>query len=472
MRQGKDDGTGQSRPGGRRRVYEIVDWPQMEPDRRYRRGEPSPLLYVRCWINSRAAVGIHRGDIDRKRRAMTAGGNSNLYGIYRLLCEFAGDRCDLRGLLVDHRGHPLTLAAISEWIGESIKDTQAALRLLCSSRIGVLRKVDYDTAIARVRAREALDRAETPVHADATAGVGEEFHVPAPRTTARHEDRETADGGPAGPSMTRPPPGGGEGSGRVASGSNSNPNSNRNSSAGAELNGQAAPDQLTTDTEQNRNNGHGQGNGYGDGGAERNDKAEAEPPATDTGQQGTDPAAGGQGQAGSSRSAGGQGPAGQPAGNDEQGTDPAAGGQGLRRRRSAEGIAGVTTIPAILNDETGQAFAADIYTRLHLPVDWPTRRRRRNLGAFAATWRRACEETRGLLGLSAIEPLPGWLIDWGMKRQREAIRLAKLRDKGADDRARMWQGAAGKTWQVLCDAMIPETTAGETPENGQDGGHK
>lgn len=448
----------------------------MEPDPKYRKGEPSPLQYVKTYINARPGLGIHRAAIDRKRRAMIAIGGTDLYGAYRLLCERAGDLSDLRGLLVDDTGRALTAADLSEWLGKSIKDTRAALRNLCSSRIGVLRRVDFGDAVARVRTRQAMSRQE-PEQPGASAGTGQESTIPAP-TQGEPNDDGRSDDPPGGGSMNKGPPAAvvGPDGGGVATGDNANPNSNDNGniSASAEINGQAAPDQLACGQTGKKNNdpGHGQGNAKGNAGAERNanGNGNADGERNGDGQQRTDPEAAGRGQTGGNRSAGMGGPAGQ--GDDEQRTDPEVAGHGLQRLRSADGIAGVTTIPAILRDETGEDLARDIYVRLHLPGHWPGRKRRRNLGAFASVWRKACEQTRCLVELQGGE-LPAWLIDWGMKQQRNAIRISQIKGKGPDDRARMWQAQAGQSWESISETMIPVSEVrGESDANVEKGGHK
>ena len=475
----------------------------MEPDSKYRTGEPSPLMYVKEHINSRPAVGIHRADIDRKRQAMLDADGSRLYGIYRLLCRFSGDRSELRGLLVDHRGQPVGLAQLSKAVGESTQVTLSALRKLCSSGIGVLRRVDYDTALARARAREALSR--TPIQSDANAGSGQAFREPAP---CRAEPDQN------GPPDCRAGPEGPGDSGRVASGgrngngnANSNVNSNGNISASAEINGQATPGQLANGQTDRRSTGHGQREeangaeahgapGAGLGGeretaengnvnenGQANGQANGQPPCGRNGQPATDaagvepdcepptgPSAGrgqpGGGAANADRSACAAVRSKKPA-TDAAGVESDAGS----RRPSAKAvggggagpggqelpaIAGCSTIPAILADESGGLFARDVYVRLALPVAASPRGRERNLGAFRSTWAKLCEKVRGLARLGPDEPLPEWLVDFGMARLRKASYLAKG-DKRPDDRCRMWQAEFARLAEGLIAKWIRES---------------
>ena len=120
------------------------------------------MLYFKVYINSRPSVGIHRGDIEAKKRAVLRAGGASLYGMYLLLCGYAGDRTFMRGYLVDHRGRPAAPKTIAETIGVTPAEVSWALRVLRRPEIGRVVREDYETAFRLELAAQALSEAGRP----------------------------------------------------------------------------------------------------------------------------------------------------------------------------------------------------------------------------------------------------------------------------------------------------------------------
>ncbi|HUX17326.1 MAG TPA: hypothetical protein VMW52_12695, partial [Phycisphaerae bacterium] len=89
-------------------IFRFRRWMQFEPDPKYRqRDDPSPLAYVRTWINEDRIGGTTTClEIMQSRRAILNAGGPKLYGMYRLLVEYSADLRFLRGYLADHMGQP------------------------------------------------------------------------------------------------------------------------------------------------------------------------------------------------------------------------------------------------------------------------------------------------------------------------------------------------------------------------------
>jgi len=144
---GKMSGRQGGRPGRRARwVLAIADWWQMEPDPATRKApNPTPLLYVKEYINTHAAAGVHRNQIDERYRTILRAGGPWLWGMYRILCRYAADRETLRGYLVTLQGQPAGPDAIAETIPHvTAAEVRKALKQL--QKVGALVREPYERA--------------------------------------------------------------------------------------------------------------------------------------------------------------------------------------------------------------------------------------------------------------------------------------------------------------------------------------
>jgi len=198
-------------------VWAMKCWGRYEPDEKYRTSEPSPLLYLRWWLNADTRIRFSRAEIDYERRLLHGVGGPALRGIYLALCEYAGDRAHLRGLLMRPDGQPAAAAEIAETMYLDADEVAWALRLLSGPEIGLVEKVELEDVPRWLAALEALlkrrqgdsgDRSNTPTGGptgspatDGGATVGTSV-----RDEQMPDDHGPAADLPAGP-PSRPPPG-------------------------------------------------------------------------------------------------------------------------------------------------------------------------------------------------------------------------------------------------------------------------
>lgn len=229
-------------------VWRIANWEMIQPDAKYRTGrEVQPLLYVRTYINADSRIGLTRQQIDLTRRAILSAGGARLYGTYRLLVEFAADRAQLQGYLIDHIGQPAGLEIIAGMMGLSGLDADGladAMEMLES--LGLLVQ-DHLPAVSAPAGQYQAATARTAPGAEESRRPPQQYDRPADRSPVAGQSQpeaatrsdglaKAAHNGQAGGNVGRPrgpdPGGGGPGGGQGVEGDdrpNSNPYSNSNS---------------------------------------------------------------------------------------------------------------------------------------------------------------------------------------------------------------------------------------------------
>lgn len=474
--QKRNNGDGDGR---KRYVYRIVKFWQMSPPDSYlpQGQHPTPLAYVTTPINSYSrkceATGkrmqvFFRYEIDAERRAILKDGGPRLYGIYRLLCEFAGDtRHFMRGYLVDQWGQPAPPKLIAETIGLDPKDVAWAIRRLECPSLRLLEKCDWYDACrhqesiaatqAALRASKGHSDSKDQRQGNSNGSESDSTAARQPETPPDRTDATDATNDIHKPLGREGPPGHGgdppgENRGRVAiagngnNNNNLNSNSNGNHSASAEktmTTGQekrSEKKQMTNDSQQgtgNREQGQGQekDNSNGNGGRQGQTvtaTTNGSQPPSDGGGEGTAPTSHTTPSAGVNPSGGM--PAGQPAGQEENRPPSDGGGEGADSAPRPP-----SAMPAVLAGESGHNFAMDVITRLNMQLK-SRRPVMRNIGAFASQWRKTLRMMRWLcrnVPAGTNTTMAIWLGAFGKKRLSKATHLAKSHTDPLD-RVRIW----------------------------------
>jgi len=118
-----------------RYIWHIAGWDEdFEPDDAKRRGQRSPLLYVKEHVAGRGKQ--ERRDVDLQTRLLLAeDGGPAAYAVYRRCATASGDRAEGRGYLWNHVGGPATIAEIAVLIGIRRDIVRKALPLLKRYRL-------------------------------------------------------------------------------------------------------------------------------------------------------------------------------------------------------------------------------------------------------------------------------------------------------------------------------------------------
>ena len=452
----------------RRSVLRIARWPWMEPDPKYRiSAEPTPLKYVKTYINDYATGAIYRTEIDATRRAVLRAGGPELYGIYRLLVEYAGDsRTLLRGYLADHRARPASPETIAEYFSSPALPANKiawAIRRLQAPEIALLQKMTLADALEHERLRVAALAAEGHEQGDednaAAAPGSENIGQPSRKAPTPTDSPGDARAGPKDPGGIAAPPGGGDNL-------NSNPNGQHPLATGQPL---LRSEQNTGHGQEHapppqRPPGHGPADAYDHAHAHGHPDGAGQPPTDDGGDDTPTTAPTRPLATGPTAETGGPPPAAL-ATPDAPPTDGGGGGTpAAPRPPSAIGhqVGQPTVAPAMFVDPTGRAYATGVFTNLQLPPDNGVRQRERELGAFASRWRLALRAAAWTYRHVPTDRLPDWpppwVVDFGRRRLGKAKHLAE-RIAPLLDRKRMWMADFRRQLRASLQKYGPEIDA-------------
>ena len=118
------------RNGPCRLFWHIVDWEgDFEPDDATRKGQRSPLAYVKHHLRGRGKLDRRQLDLQRQRLLVRDGG-LEAYAVYQLCTLAAADRGEGRGYLYAEGDQPAGPVEIALQIGVGVKSVEKSLALL------------------------------------------------------------------------------------------------------------------------------------------------------------------------------------------------------------------------------------------------------------------------------------------------------------------------------------------------------